>query len=56
MKEARFSKFFPKEFRHSTTIDEDGYLVYKRRDDGFFIEKNGHILVMEMWCLIVLFS
>ena len=44
MKEGRCSKFFPKKFRHSTTIDEDGYPVYKRRDDGLFVLKNGHKL------------
>jgi len=43
MKEGRCSKFF-KKFRHSTTIDEDGYLVYRRRDDGLFVLKNGHKL------------
>jgi len=44
MKEGRCSKFFPKEFRHKTTIDEDGYPVYRRRDDGLFVLKNGHKL------------
>jgi len=44
MKEGRCSKFFPKKFRHSTTIDEDGYPVYRRIDDGLFVLKNGHKL------------
>jgi len=44
MKEGWCSKFFPKKFRHSTTIDEDGYHVYRRRDDGLFVLKNGHKL------------
>jgi len=44
MKKGRCSKFFPKKFRHSTTIDEDGYHVYRRRDDGLFVLKNGHKL------------
>ena len=44
MKEGRCSKFFPKKFKHSTTIGEDGYPVYRRRDDGLFVLKNGHKL------------
>ena len=49
MKEGRCSKFFPKKFRHKTTIDEDGYPVYKRRDTCFIplqylVLKNGHKL------------
>ena len=39
MKEGRCSKFFPKKFRHSTTIDEDEYPVYRHRDDGLCVEK-----------------
>ena len=34
MKEGRCSKVFPKKFRHSTIINEDGYHVYRHRDDG----------------------
>lgn len=30
----RCSKFFPKEFAMQTTIDQNGYPIYKRRDDG----------------------
>ena len=44
MKEGQCSKFFPKKFRHKTTIDKDGYLVYRRRDDGLFVLKNEHKL------------
>jgi len=40
MKEGKCSKFFPKKFRHLTTIDEDGYPVYRNRDDGLFVLKN----------------
>ncbi|CAJ2637132.1 unnamed protein product [Trifolium pratense] len=35
------SKYFPKKFQNSTTIDEDGYPRYKRRDTGVSIEKKG---------------
>ncbi|XP_010496514.1 PREDICTED: uncharacterized protein LOC104773570 [Camelina sativa] len=35
------SKFYPKEFVDTTNLDRDGYPIYRRRDDGRFIEKNG---------------
>ncbi|GAU50222.1 hypothetical protein TSUD_409010 [Trifolium subterraneum] len=35
------SKFFPKKYKSSTTIDEDGYQSYKRRDTGVVVQKNG---------------
>ncbi|MCH79953.1 ATP-dependent DNA helicase PIF1, partial [Trifolium medium] len=35
------SKFFPKKYKSETTIDEDGYPCYKRRNTGVFIQKNG---------------
>ncbi|XP_010424378.1 PREDICTED: uncharacterized protein LOC104709466 [Camelina sativa] len=35
------SKFYPKEFVNTTNLDRDGYPIYRRRDDGRFIEKNG---------------
>lgn len=41
MKEGRCSKHFPKKFNEETSVDEDGYPVYRRRDNGRFIEKNG---------------
>jgi len=44
MKQDRCSKFFPKKCRHKTTIDEYGYPLYRRRDDGLFVLKNGHKL------------
>ncbi|XP_059451100.1 uncharacterized protein LOC132181888 [Corylus avellana] len=34
------SKHFPKRFYSETTIDEDGFPVYKRRNNGRFVEKN----------------
>jgi len=40
MKEGRYSKFFPKKFIASTTIDDDGYPCYKHRDTDIFVEKN----------------
>uniref|UniRef100_A0A453BY95 Helitron helicase-like domain-containing protein n=1 Tax=Aegilops tauschii subsp. strangulata TaxID=200361 RepID=A0A453BY95_AEGTS len=35
----RCSKHFPKRYNVSTTIDEDGFPVYKRKDDGRQIKK-----------------
>ncbi|XP_070052773.1 uncharacterized protein [Nicotiana tomentosiformis] len=34
MQNGRCTKHFPKKFVSSTTIDEDGYPIYRRRDDG----------------------
>jgi hypothetical protein len=35
----RCTKHFPKGFNYETTVDEKGFLVYKRRDDGRYIKK-----------------
>jgi len=40
MKEGRCSKFYPKKFTSSTSIDEEGYPCYRRLDNGKFIKKN----------------
>lgn len=39
MAEGKCTKYFPKRFVDSTTIDHDGYPIYKRRDDGVLIQK-----------------
>lgn len=44
MHDGRCSKKFPKDFQQRTSVDEDGYLVYQRRDNGNTMEKNGTIL------------
>ncbi|XP_020972552.1 uncharacterized protein LOC110269208 [Arachis ipaensis] len=41
MKNGQCMRHFPKRFVASTTIDEDGYPVYRRRDDGKIITKSG---------------
>ncbi|KAL1225085.1 hypothetical protein V5N11_019217 [Cardamine amara subsp. amara] len=41
MLDGKCSKFFPKGYNDTTRIDDDGYPVYKRRDTGRFVEKNG---------------
>ena len=38
------TKYYPKKFQDVTVVDQDGYLVYIRRDNGFTIEKNGIML------------
>ncbi|XP_031125169.1 uncharacterized protein LOC116027603 [Ipomoea triloba] len=35
------SKHFPKKFVDVSTLDDDGYPIYKRRDNGKTVEKNG---------------
>jgi hypothetical protein len=35
------SKFFPKKFKSCTTIDDDGYPSYKRRNTGVTVQKKG---------------
>jgi hypothetical protein len=37
-------KHFPKKVYNDTVIDEDGYPIYRRRDDGKMVEKNGVLL------------
>ncbi|XP_019184791.1 PREDICTED: uncharacterized protein LOC109179750 [Ipomoea nil] len=41
MVNARCSKHFPKRFVESSTFDDDGYPVYRRRDNGSVVTKNG---------------
>ena len=33
MKDGKCTKYYPKEFTNETTIDSNGYAVYRRRDD-----------------------
>ncbi|XP_058767623.1 uncharacterized protein LOC131641335 [Vicia villosa] len=39
----RCTKFYPKKFQPTTIVDQEGYLVYRRRNNGHTIEKNGII-------------
>ncbi|XP_019451814.1 PREDICTED: uncharacterized protein LOC109353911 [Lupinus angustifolius] len=41
MKGGKCSRYFPKQFQQSTIVDQDGYPVYMRRDNGNMVEKNG---------------
>lgn len=44
MKNVKCSKYYPKKFQATIIVDQDGYLVYRRRDNGHIIDKNGIIL------------
>ncbi|XP_028754314.1 uncharacterized protein LOC114713804, partial [Neltuma alba] len=41
MKDKKCSKYFPKKFNDVTTVDDDGYPTYRRRNDGKTIEVKG---------------
>jgi hypothetical protein len=41
MNAGKCTKYYPKGFQSTTTVDEDGYPKYKRRDSGVSFEKNG---------------
>ncbi|KAL1316722.1 hypothetical protein AAHE18_15G085900 [Arachis hypogaea] len=41
MEEGRCIRHFPKKFNKMTIVDEDGYPVYKRRDNGRTVEVSG---------------
>ncbi|XP_031096827.1 uncharacterized protein LOC116001065 [Ipomoea triloba] len=41
MVNGKCSKHFPKKFSDSSSFDPDGYPIYRRRDDGMTINKNG---------------
>lgn len=40
MSENRCTKHFPKKFIESTSVDEEGCPMYKRRNDGRIVVKN----------------
>ncbi|GAU47014.1 hypothetical protein TSUD_403240 [Trifolium subterraneum] len=42
MQKGRCVKYFPKKFVSNTNIDADDYPVYRRRDNGVFIQKGEH--------------
>ncbi|XP_052621047.1 uncharacterized protein LOC111921783 [Lactuca sativa] len=41
MIDKKCSKNFPKSFLENTSVDSDGYPIYRRRNDGSFVEKSG---------------
>jgi hypothetical protein len=44
MKDGKCSKHFPKKIQNETTFDEHGFALYRRRDNGRTVYKNGHYL------------
>ncbi|CAI0396896.1 unnamed protein product [Linum tenue] len=44
MVEGKCKKFFPKPFNATTTYDHNGYIVYRRRNDGRTFDKGNGIL------------
>ncbi|KAH1053373.1 hypothetical protein AAZX31_08G266500 [Glycine max] len=44
MKEGKCSRFYPKQFHPQTLLDSNGYPVYRRRNNGHSISKNGVII------------
>ena len=42
MQEGKCTKNYPKRYNAETTVDEEGFLVYRRRDTGASFEKK--------WC------
>ncbi|XP_019431360.1 PREDICTED: uncharacterized protein LOC109338549, partial [Lupinus angustifolius] len=41
MTNGKCSKYFPKKIQKNTIVDPDGYPIYRRRDNGNTIDKNG---------------
>ncbi|KAL0008393.1 hypothetical protein SO802_009895 [Lithocarpus litseifolius] len=41
MIENKCVKHFPKKFCFQTTVDNDGFPIYRRRDNGIYVERNG---------------
>ena len=44
MVDGKCTKHFPKKFIQHSSVDSEGYPVYKRRDNGIHVVKNGHKL------------
>ena len=44
MVDNKCSKNFPKKFSNHNTVDKDGFPLYRRRDDGSFVERSGATL------------
>ncbi|KAL2963053.1 hypothetical protein AAZX31_17G179600 [Glycine max] len=50
MKEGKCSRFYPKKFQPTTLIDGDGYPMYRRRNTGQTITKNG--IIIDYRCIV----
>jgi len=40
MKDGKCSRYFPKKWQHEIVVDQEGYPVYRRHNDGKYIDKN----------------
>ena len=40
MKKGKYSKGFPKDYTDHTYIDDDGYPIYRRHNNGINVVKN----------------
>ncbi|KAL7098989.1 hypothetical protein ACP275_09G053900 [Erythranthe tilingii] len=56
MQDAKCTKYFLKKFSDQTLHDEDGYPIYRTRDNGFFVPHNSYLLkifnahIIVEWC------
>jgi len=48
MKNGKCSKGYPKKYQEETTIDENGFVVYKRPNNGRFVQK-GNVRLDNRW-------
>jgi len=53
MKNGKCSRLFSKKFQRTTTISEDGFPHYRRRNDSLTVTKNGFILTIGLWFLTI---
>ncbi|XP_058808421.1 uncharacterized protein LOC131674008 [Phymastichus coffea] len=49
MKDGECSKHFPKQFQNETTMNENGYPHYQRRNDGITVDKTNDHVVDNRW-------
>ena len=50
MIENKCVKHFPKKFCSQTTVDNDGFPIYRRRNNGIFVERNG--VKLDNWFIV----
>ena len=44
MQAGKCTKHYPKRYNESTTLDDEGYTVYRRRNNGASVKKNGVVI------------
>ena len=40
MVNGKCTKYYPRHYTNTTTMDSDGYVLYRRRDSGRTVERN----------------